>query len=315
MEIKEGDRGTDPLFRRLSLTAVVSIFILVVVGGIVRVTESGLGCPDWPLCHGRVVPSADAHTIIEYSHRVLASIVGVLLLVLTVLAWRGYRNRVWIVVGSTVSLGLVIIQGVLGGVTVLTELHGDVVTAHLLLAEVVLFTTVLVFLAAWRGLRFSHRHLGVLPPLTVITVVGVLILILTGSYTTTSGASGACYEWPLCQGQIFMLDRLPAIHMIHRYVALLVGPLVFLTAVTAWMKRDLIPNAGRMGVAAAVVFLTQVFVGAMAVWWALPEEVRVLHLALATLLWIVVVVLALLPYLSLERGLQGTDFCTETESS
>jgi len=194
-------------------------------------------------------------------------------------------------------------------------LHGDVVTAHLLLAEVVLFTTVLVFLAAWRGLRFSYRHLGVLPPLTVITVVGVLILILTGSYTTTSGASGACYEWPLCQGQIFMLDRLPAIHMIHRYIALLVGPLVFLTAMMVWMKRDFIPNAGRIGVAAAVVFLTQVFVGAIAVWWALPEEVRVLHLALATLLWIVVVVLALSPYLSLERGLQGMDFCTETESS
>ena len=311
MKSNEGDRATGPLFQRLSFAVVVAIFALVVLGGVVRVTESGLGCPDWPLCHGRVIPPADTQTLIEYSHRLGASIVGVLVLAMAVVAWVRYRNRLWIVAPSTLSLVLVVIQGALGGVTVLTELEGSIVMAHLALAEVLLFTTTLVFLAAWRGLTFSRKGLGVLPMLAAVTALGVFALLLTGSYTTTSGASGACNEWPLCQGQIFMSNRLSAIHMIHRYVALLVGLLVLATVVVAWRKRSLRPDMARMGLVAGGVFLTQVFVGAIAVWWNLPAEIRALHLALATSFWIALTVLALLPYTSVEPAPQGADFDAE----
>src|SRR5919204_6203440 len=85
-------------FRRLAdLTAVVT-FLLIVVGGIVRVSDSGLGCGPggsglhgWPLCRGDVVPGTDVNAIVEYTHRTLASIVGVLWIALTVVAWRRYR--------------------------------------------------------------------------------------------------------------------------------------------------------------------------------------------------------------------------------
>ena len=82
-------------FRRLVLVTLVATFLLIVLGGIVRVSDSGLGCGPagsgfhgWPLCEGDVIPGLDINTVIEYSHRTLASIVGLLMLAIAVLAWR-----------------------------------------------------------------------------------------------------------------------------------------------------------------------------------------------------------------------------------
>src|SRR5258708_10680556 len=83
-------------FRRTAVAAVVTTYLLVVVGGVVRVSGSGRGCgvsgQDWPLCHGRFVPPADAQTLIEFSHRMLATISTVLVLTLALWAWRSYRH-------------------------------------------------------------------------------------------------------------------------------------------------------------------------------------------------------------------------------
>ena len=285
-----------PIFQRLCLATVLSIFILVVLGGVVRVTESGLGCPDWPLCHGKIVPLANAETIIEYSHRMVASVVGVLLLAVTVVAWRRYRDRPMILAPATLALVLVVVQGALGGATVLTDLEGDLVMAHLGMAQALLAVTMLVFLAAWRGIVFSARGWGLLAALAGATAVGAFILLMSGSYVTTSGASWACDDWPLCQGNIFMSSKFPAIHMIHRYVALGVGLLAVATIAVAWRQRGLRPDLAFMGIVSGVLFLSQVLVGAVTVLEGLPAEMRALHLALATLVWGAFAALALLPY-------------------
>ncbi|MGH3135051.1 MAG: COX15/CtaA family protein, partial [Gaiellaceae bacterium] len=80
-------------FRLLALAAALSAWALVAVGGIVRVTESGLGCPDWPLCDGRVVPDRAKEAWIETSHRWVAGIVTVLVVLVAVWAWRRYRSQ------------------------------------------------------------------------------------------------------------------------------------------------------------------------------------------------------------------------------
>src|SRR5207249_1538305 len=80
-------------FRRLAFLTAFFAYLQIALGGVVRVTGSGLGCPDWPLCHGRPYPAADIHSIIEYSHRSVGTITGVLLIGTVALAWVVFRQR------------------------------------------------------------------------------------------------------------------------------------------------------------------------------------------------------------------------------
>ncbi len=122
-------------FQILALASSIGAFSLMVAGGFVTQTGSGLGCPDWPLCHGQVVPDfSNSSTAIEWTHRTVAAIVGILVLLTTFFAWRDRRGEVRILWTATMSLVLVIVQAGLGGATVLSELNPTVVVIHLSMA-------------------------------------------------------------------------------------------------------------------------------------------------------------------------------------
>src|SRR5258708_40376482 len=80
-------------FRRLGVVTATFAYLQIALGGVVRVSGSGLGCPDWPLCHGRPYPPADLHAIIEYSHRAVGSVTGILIVATVVLAWVVFRTQ------------------------------------------------------------------------------------------------------------------------------------------------------------------------------------------------------------------------------
>src|SRR5687768_8412714 len=123
--------------RRLVLATGIATFVLIIVGGVVRVSDSGLGCGPagsglngWPFCNGDLVPGLDLNSIIEYTHRALAGIVGILLIALAVLAirnLRAHRGLMWATAGAVV---LVIAQGLLGALTVEKDLDEGLVAAH-----------------------------------------------------------------------------------------------------------------------------------------------------------------------------------------
>src|SRR2546429_3366409 len=109
-------------FRRLASWTAVATFLLIVLGGVVRVSESGLGCGPggsgtrgWPLCRGDLIPGFSLHTGIEYAHRAVASIVVVEMFVLAVWAWRRHRGHRWLVRATVAGAGLVVAQAGLGG--------------------------------------------------------------------------------------------------------------------------------------------------------------------------------------------------------
>src|SRR5438477_4363195 len=118
------------LLQRLSIAALVAVFILVVVGVTVRATNSGLGCPEWPRCNGSFIPQWDKHTLIEYSHRLTATVTGFIVLALAITAWRGYRRTPAVLYPAVGALVLVGAQAGLGGATVLHELPPVLVALH-----------------------------------------------------------------------------------------------------------------------------------------------------------------------------------------
>ena len=300
-------------FRRLSLATVVSSFALVVLGGVVRVTDSGLGCPDWPLCHGGILPPWQLEAVIEYSHRLVASaIVGPLVLATGVLVWFAYRREPWLVAPATLAVVLLLGQAMLGGATVLGELSPGLVAAHLALGEALLACLILVLIVAYRGpltLRTSGGGEGItdrFPMLALVSAVAVYVLILSGSYVTASGASAACStDWPLCQGSVLPEARLPVIHMAHRFAAVLIGGFLMYTLHLGCRGRHRTADVRYLSMAAAALFLAQVAVGAFTVWLRFPQALNALHLAMATAVWSATAALAVLVFA--QQGVSGKE--------
>jgi cytochrome c oxidase assembly protein subunit 15 len=130
----------DFLLRVFAYGSVVSTYILIVIGGYVTTSNSGLGCGDsWPLCRGAVFPSLNnPEVVIELTHRLFNSVVGVFILGLAIVAWTRFRDAENVVLLSTTSLVALFAQVLLGMVTVTTSLNPIVSDAHLALASAIL---------------------------------------------------------------------------------------------------------------------------------------------------------------------------------
>ncbi|TME24445.1 MAG: protoheme IX farnesyltransferase [Chloroflexi bacterium] len=281
-------------FRALSVATALVTYALVVLGGVVRVSGSGLGCPDWPLCHGRVLPPLDLHAIIEYSHRTTASLTSVLVVATAVVAWVAWRNRRDLVIPATLAVGLLAIQVVLGAITVRLELPPMIVLAHLATAMALLGAVCVTAVAA-----MMPTTAGTVDAESVARARGAAaatyLLILSGSLVVGSGASGACDAWPLCGGGFrFAFDGSPAIQLLHRGAAAAIGVLVVMGLLSVLARQRRAP-AVRATVALTMAALAfQVAVGAAVVTLHLPAVLRGLHLALASAVWTGTVVLAVI---------------------
>ena len=315
-----------PLSRRwlrgLAWASVISAFALIILGGVVRVTGSGLGCGgDWPLCDGRLLPALTAADIIEYSHRLVASaIVGPLIIATAAVAGLRFRKERWLSISAAVAVVLLLMQGGLGGVTVLTELPGHIVAAHLALAQALLGCLLLILVAAYRRPAAAaipsiadNRPTDLaestatnewmatarFPRWAMLSALATYLLILSGAYVTaTPGALAACPDWPLCQGWTLPFDHLPAVNMFHRLVAALLGLLIIYTLHLGWRGGGRESGGGKiiraLSLAGLILFAAQLLVGGIAVWTGFPVELRALHIALATAVWAVMASLALL---------------------
>jgi heme A synthase len=285
--------------RRLVLATGIATFVLIIVGGVVRVSDSGLGCGPagsgfhgWPFCNGDVVPGVDLNSIVEYAHRVLAIIVGFMIVGLFVLAWRRHRE----LLGATVALlVLVIAQGALGGATVEENLEEAYVAAHLGLAMLLLG----LLLYLWRKVTGAEAESGGprLRGLAIVATGFVLCTIVAGGYMAGTqnygradyqigdGAHHACgKEFPSCNGEFlpFGESRLVDIHLTHRFFMYIASALVIALVVVALRRRV----AVRYAWALAGLLGVQILVGALNVWLDEYELLILLHLALGTLLWV-----------------------------
>ena len=283
-----------------SVLAVVAVFGLVALGGVVRVTGSGLGCPDWPLCHGRLLPPLEFTAVMEYSHRLVASaIVGPLVLATAGTVWVAYRREPWLAAPATLAVVLLIVQALLGAVTVLQELPGGVVAVHLAVAQALLACLVLIAVVAFRGpLRLRSGFVGRQEPdrfplLAALAALGVYSLMLSGAYVTASGATAACVTWPLCQGQLFPQQVPQAIHMGHRFVAAIVGVFLLYVLHKGFRGPERSADVRWLSLIVAALFVIQIGVGAVTIFARFPIQLIALHLAMGTAVWGTVAALAM----------------------
>jgi cytochrome c oxidase assembly protein subunit 15 len=137
-------------FDHLALATVLMTYGLIVLGGVVRVTDSGTACPDWPLCHGQLLPRMEQHVLIEYSHRLAASIVGLFIVGMALVAWRRCRGDRIVTVTAILAIVLLAAQVLAGAATVNTETDADVVALHLSIALTLFGTLIVLALAATR---------------------------------------------------------------------------------------------------------------------------------------------------------------------
>jgi heme A synthase len=302
--------GGIKLFRRLAVVTAIFAYLQIALGGAVRVSGSGLGCPDWPLCHGKPYPPANVHSIIEYSHRAVGSVTGVLIIATVILAWLVWRERrpvvAWL---ATASLIGVVGEGLLGAGVVANELAAWLVLIHLGLAMIILgflVATVVMSMPPWPGVSDpGFRRLA------AIAAGATYLLLLTGSTVVASGADTACHSWPLC-GSGFTPDfaGFNAFTMLHRGSVLVIGALLAYVL----LRATRVPGLKAAAVGTLVVFALQVAGGAgSAVTNA--ELFNGLHVALATLVWAGMLATALLTVPRADRDKEASRLVVEKGSA
>jgi cytochrome c oxidase assembly protein subunit 15 len=290
-------------------------FCVVVLGAWVRLTDAGLGCPDWPGCYGRVFPAGStyrfAQAVHEMVHRYVASTLGLIIAGLAVLALLNRRDPEQPVAPAAVLFAVVCLQGLLGMKTVTLKLEPLIVTAHLLGG----LTTLAIL--RWLSLPRERRPLtGAEQGLAPFAVLGFAVLalqIFLGGWTSTNYAAVACPDLPTCQrsfwpdmdfkdafvlwrglgidyeGGVLANPARVAIHVTHRLGAVVAGlTLLSLGILVAARAR------GRLRVIGGVLIvavLAQVSLGVSTVHWGVPLSIATMHNAGAAFLVLVMVTL------------------------
>jgi heme a synthase len=300
--------------RRLALASTIATFILVAIGGLVRATKSGLGCgTHWPDCSGAVIPFfGNRAVVIEFSHRVMASVVVILLATLAVAMWRRKDAPKRLKWTALTAFLLVMFQAVLGAIVVWLELKAESVVLHL--ATAMTLVAVLIYLTA-----STAAAEGSLSPATDrivagrarMAALGVLVLLLVGSYVTGRSAGYVFTDWPLMNGKVVpdLSFEPAALHFLHRALAAVVGVAVFWFGLTVARRKDEFPRQAKFAHAAMGLFAVQVALGALNVFNPPPGVVNELfvsaHLLTAALIWGCLVTVAVLSHPSLEEAREG----------
>ncbi len=285
-------------FRRLALTTAVLTFLLVILGGAVKATGAGSACSAWPTCG---LPVLSLPVLLEFSHRLTAALVAVLALLTLVAAWRLRQFRRPVFLGTLLAIGLLGLQIVLGGVTVVLALPASAVATHLA-AALAFFATLLTLTVVSepadggnQRLKLTENQAWLLP---FGAAVAAYITMLLGGYMTSIGATAACPDWPLCHGKLVpLLPEGPVIiHFLHRLAALATGVLAAWSIWNALRKQRHHKPIMATALLAAAFYITQVTLGAIDVRLQLPAGIGIVFLANGLLLFGALVVLAVLVY-------------------
>ena len=302
--VSDARQSFDLLSAVLFINAVLT-YLLIVLGSTVRVTNSGTGCPSWPLCYGKATPIfGNSHALIEQSHRYLASVVSILVFISLILVYRlkDKARKHFLIKIAYIAVGEIIVQVILGAVTVITKNAPWTVFAHLLIASIFLGTMIVYFLASH---SLDCKWYFPKKPIKTVAYLSLIFTFLTvtfGSLIVNGDAEQNCNSWPLCPTGEPTKDVV--LNLIHRTV---VGLTVLFYLVFAYIGTKYYKRTSwwikSIALLIGVIFITAVF-GAISALTKAQPVFQDIHLSLAALDWVVVVTLVAQTHLKYHRDLQ-----------
>ncbi|MFA7248822.1 MAG: COX15/CtaA family protein [Dehalococcoidia bacterium] len=277
------------------MASVLATIVLIAMGSTVRTNGAGLGCPDWPLCYGGILPPLEILAILEWVHRFIVTIISVLVLTQTAIAWflRGRDPMLWKL--GLLSVLVLFIQALLGGVTVLLGNVPWSVAIHLIAALTLLAVLTVMSACAILGpnrTRIAGAERADFVRAAMWAAASTWIVLLFGAYVVQAGAGPACTTWPLCDGAPIPFltgSYVSHVHWLHRITVVLgAGVITWLFLYVRGMH-----GAGRMlqrGAHSLIgLYGLQVLSGALNIFSDFSRIALVLHLALASATWAVMV--------------------------
>jgi heme a synthase len=294
--------------RRTAAAVAVLTYALIVLGALVRTTNSGLSCPDWPTCYGHWVPLPSdlaevpnigytyGQVMLEWVHRLVAGVIlGPLVLALAVLTFRRRRDRPALALAGAALVLLLLVQGALGGLTVLDRNSPWSVAIHLGNALLVLTVTLGIYggAAGWRAPEGGGRLLTL-----AVAAWGVALLaMMSAAVTAKTGSSLACTTWPLCDGALVpdLSDGGVRIHFAHRVLAAATALTLLLlfwrSRVATGMPAGMPAGLRRLAALAAALVVLQIGLGGLVILLEVPVWKAVLHQAVGVLTFATVALL------------------------
>ena len=261
-----------------------TVFFLIALGGSVRALDAGLACPDWPLCFGDIIPDFHVQVYFEFIHRAIAGLITIALVVLNYKIIRHPSVAKSVKAVAIFSWILVSIQIVLGGLTVLWQLHEKVVAAHLGLGTAFFATLLWIYTSLHPKLQSEPQNWAQFKWPSLFVLLAIYTQIILGGLVASHYAANVCPEFPLCHGQwIPTLSGAIGLQVIHRLgaYALFVVVMAFVVYV---LKTASDPRAKKYAYWLAAGLFLQILIGIANVIYKAPPLITVSHLATGTAL-------------------------------